>query len=365
MNRSAAREPANPAATAAFAAERCSLTMSVSMNSSRLVRCRRGFTLVELLVVITIIGILIALLLPAVQAAREAARKNQCSNNLKQLGLAMHNFESQQGTFPPGTLAPAFCSRYYPYQWTCYLHFLLPYLEQQAYYDALDGPKFNIGDPYEAPANASWRTSAVNGNFPAGLLCPSDALGGSFAEWSISPGVKLAKSNYLGIFSGLRDGDNYTMGGAYPYKKPVESQWAAFQPHDGRRIADITDGTSNTMAMAEYLKGIDSKDLRGAFWTTRAGAQFLYVTSGPNSTVKDNITYFLCPNDGTPDAPSEGLPCTPGTDEANFASPRSRHSGGVNSVFCDGSVHFLQDSIDNTTWRRLGWIADGGIPGDY
>ena len=223
----------------------------------------RAFTLVELLVVITIIGILIALLLPAVQAAREAARRGQCSNNLRQIGVALHNFESQKGTFPPGTLSQYFCSHTsYPWQWTCYLHFLLPFLESQGYYDAVRGPRFDIGDPYDSAWSATWLASAANGTSLSALLCPSDALGGSLAEWpSVSPGVKLAKSNYLGIFSGQRDGDNYVMGWNYSYQKPVQTQWAAFQPYEGRRLADITDGTSNTMAIAEYLKGVDAADV--------------------------------------------------------------------------------------------------------
>lgn len=323
-------------------------------------RPRIGFTLVELLVVITIIGILIALLLPAVQAAREAARRMQCSNNLKQVGLAMHGFESQNKTFPPGTKARYRFSYGYPtdggvatggYEWTCYLHFLFPYLEQQAYYDLLKGPEFNLQNPWNL---TEWAKIPVNSM--TAFTCPSDGFGGAATTVKCALAASVPKSNYLGIFSGLSDGDNYS---GRMYKNPVVTVRAVFRPSEGTPIADITDGTSNTMAVAEYLKGVDDMDTRGAYWSNRAGLQFLYVTLGPNSKAQDNISHYLCPSGGSPDDLSNNLPCTAGGDDANYASPRSRHAGGVNVVFCDGSVHFLQDSIDTNTWRNLGWIADG------
>jgi prepilin-type N-terminal cleavage/methylation domain-containing protein/prepilin-type processing-associated H-X9-DG protein len=318
-----------------------------------------AFTLVELLVVITIIGILIALLLPAVQAAREAARKAQCSNNLKQIGLALHNFESQHKTFPPGTMSkirhtpgpPGNNEREWPY----FLHFLLPCLDQQNYYDGLKGPLFTLDNPWIS--NAGWKDT-VNRTPLAALLCPSDSFGGNLMQVG---SISLAKSNYLGIFSGLRDGDNYdasNVQGGY-YKNTVPTQRAAFRPHEGTPIADITDGTSNTMAVAEYVTGTSSADNRGFFYTSRAGCMFLYVHTGPNSIVKDNLYWEFCPTGGTPNDPTQNLPCVDGDELTNFATPRSRHPGGVHAVFCDGSVHFIQDNIDSSTWQHLGWIADG------
>jgi prepilin-type processing-associated H-X9-DG protein len=335
------------------------------------------------LVVITIIGILIALLLPAVQAAREAARCAQCSNNMKQIGLGLLNFESQKGTFPPGVMSKTRWGANYDadggYAWTYLLHFILPYLELDAYYAAIGGPQFKT----DLSSDLSLWT-AVNDVGLAALWCPSDAIGDNgFLQCPDASGkiYLFPKSNYLGIFSGINDGD-----GAYSARLYVDAGYyldpkrrAVFRYGSGVPLADITDGTSNTIAVAEYLKGMDSRDARGNFYTNRAAAQMLYVTFGPNSMAGDNLTTWWCSVDsGTPDDPSNNLPCVNGDDSANYASSRSRHPGGVNTVFCDGSVHFISDSVDSYvptddppdtrlpgTWQRLGWIADGYTPTDY
>jgi prepilin-type processing-associated H-X9-DG protein len=117
---------------------------------------------------------------------------------------------------------------------------------------------------------------------------------------------------------------------------------------------------SHTMAMAEYLTGASPEDIRGFFYTNRAVCQTMFVTLGPNSPAPDttmfceNVTYGVTPNDSF-----NNLPCIVGNGNNDYASPRSRHPGGVNAVFCDGSVHFMPDEIDITVWRNLGWIADG------
>ena len=322
-----------------------------------------GFTLVELLVVITIIGILIALLLPAVQAAREAARRAQCTNNLKQIGIALHTFESSNKTFPPGTMAKLRCSYSYQvdpnqpnftggWEWPYFLDFLLPQLEQSAYYDAINGPRFDIQNPWYDPG--AWPAEANNVTVAA-FNCPSDPQRPSVKYMSAT--LQLPASNYLGIFSGLNDGDNYN--GCSP------DQQAVFGYHDGTAISDIRDGTSNTMAVAEYLRGMDVKDTRGHFYTNRAGCQFLYVTLGPNSRAPDNLLSWappgFCPTDGSRNRPKQNLPCTSGDTDVNYASPRSRHPGGVNVLFGDGSVHFIQDAVDSTTWQGLGWMSDGTV----
>ena len=187
-------------------------------------------------------------------------------NNLKQIGLALHGFESQNKTFPPGTKARYRFSYGYPtdngvvtggYEWTCYLHFILPYLEQQSYYDALGGPQFDLANPWVL---ASWANIPINSM--SAFLCPSDGLGGNVTLVTCVLAASVPKSNYLGIFSGVQDGDNYS---SRMYTNPVTTVRAVFRPYEGTPIADITDGTSNTMAVAEYLKGIDEMDTRGAY----------------------------------------------------------------------------------------------------
>jgi prepilin-type processing-associated H-X9-DG protein len=245
-------------------------------------------------------------------------------------------------------------------EWTYFLHYMLPYLEQQAYYDALRGPRFDVENPWRNAA--SW-PSTLNGATIPMVLCPSDGMGGDFSKKC--PPCVLPKSNYLCIFSGLKDGDNWDNSTDY-YKPCIQTQVAAFRADKGVSFSEIKDGTSNTMAVAEYLKGPDDASYRGFCYTNRAGCKFLYVTTGPNSPADDNLFSYDHFCGSSDDQPEQNLPCTPGGGEANFATPRSRHPGGVNAVFCDGSVHFIQDSINLTPWRSLGWIDDGSVPsGDY
>ena len=319
-----------------------------------------GFTLIELLVVIAIIAILIGLLLPAVQKVREAAARMRCSNSLKQIGLAMHSFQSVTNTFPPGTMAKTrFSYTWDPvttggYEWPYFLHFLLPYLEQDNFHKSLNGNKFDIQNPWSAPA--AWPAAAKDKPLTV-FQCPSDGQGGALKDGG---GLLIPSSNYLGIFCGLNDGENYN--------NTFGSQQGVFRFGRGTRVTDIKDGTSNTMAVAEYLTGLNETDIRGFFYTNRAGAQFLYTTLTPNSSSPDNLYAFhpsFCPSDGSRNKPAMNLPCVGADTDANYASPRSRHSGGVNILLCDGSVRFVQNGIDINTWRRLGAIADGNPLGDY
>jgi prepilin-type N-terminal cleavage/methylation domain-containing protein/prepilin-type processing-associated H-X9-DG protein len=338
-----------------------------SVLSTRLIPA--AFTLVELLVVITIIGILIALLLPAVQAAREAARKAQCSNNLKQIGVGMFNFETKYGAFPPGA-KPKKRFGMSPddggYQWTYYLHMIMPDLELQTYYDALGGPEFNVN------LYTAWAVMARLHRINFGMIqCPSDMINDNAWAQDDAPNPELGniptmlpKTNYLALFSGLNDADGGTANN--PQRRAV------FRYGLGTRVADITDGTSNTMAVAEYLKGVDSSDSRGQFYTSRAGCQTLFVRLGPNSTTKDQSLFYPT---YAPDVASLNLPCTTGNGENDNVNPRSRHAGGVHALFCDGSVRFIGDGVNSHaptsladppgTWQRLAWIADGYETGNY
>jgi prepilin-type processing-associated H-X9-DG protein len=183
-------------------------------------------------------------------------------------------------------------------------------------------------------------------------------MGGTLADVGGSSHLHWSKSNYLGIFSGLNDGD--------AFHDDKVTRRAVFSYSKGRSLKEMKDGTSNTMAVAEYLKGVGENDQRGVFCTNRAGCQTLFITLGPNSTAPDNLCSVFCPNGGAANEPPLKLPCVAGGDDANYASPRSRHAGGVNVVFCDASVHFIQNDIDLATWQSMGWIADGkSINGDF
>jgi prepilin-type N-terminal cleavage/methylation domain-containing protein/prepilin-type processing-associated H-X9-DG protein len=325
-------------------------TESITMKPA--VRKNNGFTLVELLVVISIIGILIALLLPAIQAAREAARRAQCANNLRQIGVALQSYASQYQTFPPGIKARTrFSYDYYANggsEWTYLLHYLMPYCDLNTFYKMAHGPKFDLQNPWYAPDQWAGMPSTAFSAFN----CPDDTVAGELRDTSSGTnGLHIAKSNYLGIFSGVNDGT--------AFNDNVLIRRAVFGYARGRSAKEIKDGMSNTMALAEYLKGVGESDERGAFWTNRAGCQTLFVTLGPNSTAPDNLTYAFCPDGGAVNDPGRNLPCIGGDDNANYASPRSHHPRGVNALFCDASVHFLPNEIDLTTWRNLGWIADG------
>jgi type II secretory pathway pseudopilin PulG len=318
---------------------------------------RTAFTLIQLLVVIAIIAVLIGLLLPAVQQVREAANRAQCANNLKQLGIALHNYESDYRSFPPGTQSPVRFTYSWPYEWVDYLDFLLPYIEQQDYYQTLGGPVFPFQNPW-VDQGASWPRS-ISGVVSAILVCPSDI---HFTYTYPATGFAIPRINYAGIFSGYNDGENVfqTNPGAR----------AIFRMGQGTRLSEITDGTSNTIAISECLQPMPNfgggHDVVMSGTTQRAGSSFFYMTLGPNSPSPDYVCGIPagCASFCAQSYPNLNRPCigTAGDNNA-YASPRSMHPGGLNNVLCDGSVRWVSNSVTLATWRNLGAIADGNIIG--
>lgn len=306
-----------------------------------------GFTLVELLVVITIIGILIALLLPAVQAAREAARRMQCANNIKQIGLAVHNYHSVYEAFPIGIYADC--------EWNYFLCTLLPYIEQQSLYDGfVEGGKTGVA-PWDASAKTAW-PKAVQGQSVSAYLCPSDGMGGltkgslSGVTGNASNGMQLFLTNYLGVFDGYYDEDTWS------WSSTSSTPRAAFG-YKLTRIADIKDGTSNSLLVAEYLTGLPD-DIRGFAYSCRSGLEMLHVRLTPNSSSADVLLNNVNICDSSMNQPDLNLPCICSNGPFTSAS-RSRHPNGVQAVLCDGSVQFFSETIDVEVWQSLGFIADG------
>jgi len=302
---------------------------------------KHGFTLVELLVVIAIIGILIALLLPAVQAAREAARRAQCANNLKQIALAMHNYENPHRTLPVGSWG---CC------WGSWMVAILPYIEQRPLYERYDhNGKWDIPD-------SSYRYSGSR-NLPVTrtridtYTCPSDTPADETNWYGITShnyGVNYGNTgfinrSYVGPDAPAEADMNGVIFGQAPFTIGDRSgRTATF------KLATITDGTSSTFLVSELIQG-HGRDLRGFAWWAFGSGFMTYLA--PNSNEPDVMqSAGYCNNTDPRNPPCVGPHTT--SMPMTWAS-RSRHPGGVQSALCDGSVRFMSDNIAIDVWRAL------------
>ncbi|MCS7303547.1 MAG: DUF1559 domain-containing protein [Thermoguttaceae bacterium] len=316
-----------------------------------------GFTLVELLVVIAIIGILIALLLPAVQAAREAARRAQCSNNLKQIGLALLNYENHIRMLPPGGLTTAVGG--YGHSWWVRI---LPYIEQTAIYEKFDQTKYRYtgwvgGDSYGG--NVHNRDLLRNVYF-AFMYCPSSNLPPFVLTNDEHNRANVMSATYTGV-SGALDHpstrDKGPSGGAYG-----KISWGGvLVMHRGVALQEITDGTSNTMAVAEQsgwcLTATGQKsDCRSDCWHG--------FPMGPGNDGWERAFNTTCVIHPVNQRSAEALG-VPGNCGPNRPI-QSAHPGGAHILLCDGSVRFISESIPIQTLYNLANKDDGRVvPADF
>lgn len=338
-----------------------------------------AFTLIELLVVIAIIGVLVALLLPAIQQAREAARRSQCSNNLKQIGLALHNYVDAYGGLPPAVVVvkdplgnPFF------YGWGA-LARILPFFEANARYDLCN---FDLKN--ESPPN----TTAI-GLSPATYLCPSDPR---VDDRYIDDGVVRGNINY-----GVNRGDWYAWGG---FTQTVEPP-SAFRTNELTRLSKITDGLSKTLFVAEvksrthYVRNcsglvftpLNSTPLPSPNVDPASISQYSNCTGAlaemkpeaghaeweDGNINQEGYTTAWTPNRVSTvyfggvryqDADLIAIREEEGGPTFAAITARSYHRGGVNALFGDGSINFFSDSIDGAVWRTLSTVASGDL-GDY
>ncbi|GIW92414.1 MAG: prepilin-type N-terminal cleavage/methylation domain-containing protein [Pirellulaceae bacterium] len=318
-----------------------------------LMRCgsgwlRAGFTLIELLVVISIIAILVSLLLPAVQSAREAARRLSCANHLKQLGLALHNYHDSHMAFPAGHMETGSDGPSYRHQFG-WLTYLLPYVEQSSVYDRIDFNAVDVNrsahqNPAFVPAGSIW---------VGVFICPSDPVGRFNPTW--------APTNYLGNQGTL----------CYMRRKDGNGLFG----HDSWiRLAEVLDGASQTIAAAEVLKGdFQTGTLRDNYIFVRGSADAQDVDTcqsfAPNASDRGGVwlggnpqnnmfSTHRPPNDPRFDCIAPNFGCT------NIAA-RSQHPGGALVVLADGSVHFISQAIDVTTYRAMGTRHGSDVVGEY
>src|SRR5262245_30533149 len=322
-------------------------------------KVRGAFTLVELLVVIAIIGVLVALLLPAVQAAREAARRNQCANNLKQLGLGAQNFVDNKGFLPPNRLGNVPNTAPTTTAWLTWAVVMLPYIEQQTYYQLWDETQTYAWHPesttrravptYFCPSrrkpNAAFSTNEADGGKSGGLSDYAACAGNGNNDGVGANGVPNAEAN--GAMIGARWEADPTFTRLLKWQGLV-------------RMASITDGTSNTLLMGEkHVRWLNAAGTARFVWGT-ADDRTVYSMNNANNFRRfaglggDGVAYSL--------AAFVDSASVQAVDNRKFGS---RHPTVCQFVFCDGSVRPLQNNINLDILTRLGNREDGLPIGDF
>jgi prepilin-type N-terminal cleavage/methylation domain-containing protein/prepilin-type processing-associated H-X9-DG protein len=349
---------------------------------------RSAFTLVELLVVIAIIGILVALLLPAIQAAREAARRTQCENHIKQLGLALHNFHSSQREFPPAVQFPEFDDRGAPVATNSadridhqanWVIRCLPYMEEQGLFDSFDLTKLVTDPVNRTPRGTTLPT----------MLCPSDGYNRTsvyVGREGGGEGDNWARGNYganagIGFMLSVPPGTSahpYAMAGKDSPHWKLPASRGVMGMNASLKISQITDGTSKTLLLLEMRAGLTENDRRGCWALGGAAASSLWGFgtdngNGPNycGAGADNMRgcSLVTSDVGAQTLQAECMTCGELGNEQGVT--RSSHPGGINVCLADGSVRFISDFVDKGTlgppnlniaseyhtWQRL--IASG------
>ena len=341
----------------------------------------RGFTLIELLVVITIISVLVALLLPAVQQVRESARRTECKNNLKQWGLALHNYHETFKVFPPALNGSgryrnaAFYSGNNKVQNTSGWLFLLPNIEQSASYARYDfNQSSSLSNPYRLPiagtTSANPNVAVTSMALPA-LVCPSDPDGGEISSSGITSQRDFySRENARRASYGFNTGSMTDYSAAYgSYNRDIRQ--GAFGNNGAARLAQITDGATNTILIGESWGGRQKTSASFGPWglTGTHTCCHLYTPSSSSTTLSlATLT----------DLNQYGAKYRINTDytfaATGVADPLKRqyswgygsgHAGGIQVTLGDGSSRFVSENIDMLTFWRLNYIHDAGVVGQF